>query len=287
MRAFRFALYAATAMMILSPLPSFALTINISHNSGCFESFVSSTPISPVTNCALSQNFSGNTVTQTSLMQSRVDHTSFGALHNFSIELDAPFGLSITPPSGVWAQLRSIASEQITITAAGGSGDGILRLAFDVHGISDVSNFLPGASYFISLSIASTANGGIVGPGSSFIDIPFTYGSPFNVSRLLDLLLLAPGSLGGFGHFGPFSASADFLNSADFTFEVLDQQLRPVVGSIITSDDGFIYPQLVAAAVPEPTSSALLAVGLVLVLVSRQRTKARAWRRSISLGFTH
>jgi hypothetical protein len=272
------ALIGALAL-ILAPCPSFAVTVNTAHTGGCPTTFFDSTPTTfPIFNatpCAVSQDFSGNILTTTSTLQSRVDLTSIGASLDYSVELDAIGPISITPSSGVWAFVRSVLQQQITVS--GGLGDAVLRLGYDVHGVSDVSDFLPGSFFNVLLEIDSTVDEVIQNTSSfsGFLDIPFTYDTPFDLSLLFDLRLIGPAlATGTPAHLGPYSASADFLNSADFAFAVFDEQLSPVIGSTITSDNGFVFPQ--ATSMPEPTTLALFGAGLAGLAVIRRRRKAKA-----------
>ena len=139
---------------------------------------------------------------------------------DFSQDLD-PTGIFFSG-GGLLTLNQSQLSE--TITISGGSGDGVLRLTYDLHGEADAS-LLPTAAFYIGLGISSTAGPGggfastsVQSPASfsGFVDIPFTYGSSVGLGFLLDLRLVGLGTYDR-SNYPEGSAHADFLNSADFT----------------------------------------------------------------------
>ena len=83
---------------------------------------------------------------------------------------------------------------------------------------------------------------------------------------------------GGIGSFG-FSASADFLNSADFSYEVLDDQLNPLRDATVIGGSGFVYADGRVTVTPEPAPGTLLGVGLVVILIGANRGRHQLRRR--------
>jgi hypothetical protein len=286
--------------ILLTPSASFAASAIVAHTAVCPANYnhynPASLPTLDVTPCTNVTDFSGSIVTQTSTLQSRVDYASIGQYLDYSQAIDGTNGngISITPSAGVWADNSATRSDNLLIS--GGSGAGILRIGYDLHGLVDVSNFGAGSFYNILIAMTSSAHSATedftanylfqdqavsgLYKYTGYLDATFLYNTTFNVSQYFDLRLIRPGSFGApaGGQAGPLSAHADFLHSVDFTYSILDANLTPVFGSTITGEDGHVYAQLDAASVPEPATWALMMSGICLAgmaLRSRQRSLAK------------
>lgn len=261
----------AAAVLLAMPISAAAANFSFQSNRGeaCLPTLNSATPISGQGSCAI-PFFSGSLNGTESIDERwRADFNGLGLAHDYLISGNATVGpWSVDAHTAGFATVG--ASDVLTIT--GGSGTGILRVGLDVHGSVSPPDGVFSSFVNTSINVVNANSGFFSGIGAFTLDIPFSYGSSFTLDRNLRVGWQQFGFHGGVGPWGPYGGSADYLNSADFSFAVLNDQMLAVSGAVITSDTGFVYLQ--ATAVPEPASWALMMVGLIFV-GSATRRRAR------------
>jgi hypothetical protein len=198
-------------------------------------------------------------ITQAFDMAWRGDPTSLGAAADWTFSGVSP-GFSVT--GSFFAQTSVFLTD--TITIAGGSGTGTLQVSVNVHGTT-------GTTGEMRVDPCVAVSGAIdCGIGTFVYEIPFTADLNVFIQPVNGFQLTVPA--------GSFliHAFGDFLNSADFSFLVLDSTGQPAGGTTITSNqDGFVYPQQLEA-VPEPATLLLVGAGLAAVARSRRRRAAQS-----------
>ena len=176
--------------------------------------------------------------------------------------------------------------ESLTIGGPAGT-QGQLMLGWDVtgsssNGTSGDTRLIINAAKSASLPNTSSQTPAINGNGHFFLSSPiaFTFGSAFNLT--IDSSVFAAVGYDNTSNTGPatFSdlAAADFLHTVTLTnADVRDRAGNPITNFTITTGSGRAFLPLVAPAVPEPESYAMLMAGLGLLgFVARRRKQPTA-----------
>jgi MYXO-CTERM domain-containing protein len=104
-------------------------------------------------------------------------------------------------------------------------------------------------------------------PGIDYVDVPFTYGTPFDISATLSV-----SDTEGGGPSAIFDSVADSISLRYLGGTPLDGNKDPVTNYTTTSDSGTDWTQ--PASAPEP-SAAMLLLGGLGVLLGWQRRRSR------------
>jgi hypothetical protein len=165
-----------------------------------------------------------------------------------------------------------------TWVIGGGTGLGYLQLGYSVTGATASSGSGPGYAsdaYLQTgvLSVAHTPGGSVVTGqansdyiyGSSFAQltgsIPFYFGQALDLTFITYVQASTGYSQDFFGTTYSGSAQAGFADTALLTsIQAFDAQGHLIPGITISAESGAIYP--LAAEVPEPTTTGLMALGL-------------------------
>jgi hypothetical protein len=248
------------------------------HATNCGASFASQTPLDLApTPCITADDVPGILHFDYSFAgAARATYNSLGASAAFSYSGDVSGLVSWSGGPRTYVTVGTVDN----LTFGGGSGSGVFRVTQTLHGsfandaaniwgtsdfVSSITQLEGGAGTFYSYGEASTT---FPGSHTSVMDFAFTFGESRIFTQNLEV---GAGWPGGYAT-GPFShsATADFLNSADFTYAVLDDQLRPISGATVVGSDGYSYVEAnQVTAAPEPSALALVAIGLAVVLGSR------------------
>ena len=181
-----------------------------------------------------------------------------------------------------------------SVVVTGGTGSGLLDFTFQVDGTMSASGFFASTfsviapatpSYLLAQwtacgatasSIVSTCVSNTSGTvsGTASVSIPFTYG----VAVPLTWIFSAAVGTGLAGPFQTASGVADFYNTASLLpIIVRDSSGNQTYGGSVVSESGFNYQVASApAAVPEPASAVLLALGFAGAAVYRLRSKRQS-----------
>ena len=229
------------------------------------------TPISISSTCSGSKPWGNGTLDYTGELKARSDHSGLGVYVEWSQDINA------TGISGSTQTVAAGARIGDTLVVSGGSGSGTLWIPIDLSG-SDSS--FGGATAYGSLTAGGAGHfitgGGPVsyveGPGEYTYELTFVFGVPVSMGLELIATIFGIGTSEG-----DFSGGiSDYFSSADFLpFIVFDSTGGAVADATVFSTSGFEYP-VGALDVPEPSTLALVATGILGLAAIRRRRKAKA-----------
>lgn len=235
-------------------------------------SFSAPAPILPTTNCQRTESFGGGYLTTTLQMASRADYGGLGAALFLEMYGTSP-GFSTT--NGPYATARVSTVDYLTVH--GGSGVGTLRVTTGVHGSFSFPTGSPFSGFVQSGWGTGSGPGNFYTGSGVFIDyLTFTFGVPFYFGR--SLFLRIGGPMSGSGNWGPYAGTASYLNSADYSFGVFNNQGGFIRGATVAGADGSLYtldPAPPVTATPEPATGFLVALGLLPIAAWRIRSRRR------------
>lgn len=213
---------------------------------------------------------------------------------NANGSLGASSTISVSGSSPTFTLVSSIAifTDELTVTAAGmpAGTPGTFTPSATITGSTAGPNFMyviDNAYYGAAESVTgvetgSNASNNAIGTGSDCsptapdsgsvscslsFSLPITYGVPFELAQEFDAYVFATPGPGGATETG----SSDFSDTAQITSIALDANGSPVTDFSITSASGLDYTANGVVSTPEPSSLALLGVGLLCLGFTAKR----------------